>query len=106
MTLKLPFTALIAALVLAPAGVLAQDAKPKKAGICAACHGPTGAKPIMPVYPKLACQNKEYLETALKAYRGGERSGGMATVMTGQAKNLTDKDISELAAFYAAQSCQ
>ncbi|WP_461535012.1 c-type cytochrome [Spongorhabdus nitratireducens] len=71
-----------------------------KAGVCAACHGANG-KAIMPAYPNLAGQNQAYLETALKAYKNGQRTGGMSAVMVPQAKMLTDKDISNLAAYFS-----
>lgn len=81
---------------------LAQDA-PAKEALCKTCHGANGGAPILPVYPKLNGQNKEYLISALKAYKSGERKGGMAMIMTGQAAQLSDADIEALAAFYAAQ---
>jgi cytochrome c553 len=38
----------------------------------------------------------------MQAYKDNQRTGGMAAVMTGQAKNLSEQDIADLAAFYAA----
>lgn len=95
----------LAALSTISAAALAAEppSKPAKEGLCAACHGPKGAKPIMDAYPKLAGQNAAYLESSLKAYRSGNRSGGMAAVMVGQAKALTDDEIKALSAYYAAQ---
>ncbi|MGY0216487.1 c-type cytochrome [Endozoicomonadaceae bacterium StTr2] len=71
-----------------------------KAAVCAACHGANG-KAAIPTYPNLAGQNQAYLEAALKAYKGGQRTGGMSAVMVPQAKMLTDKDISNLAAYFS-----
>ena len=76
---------------------------PAKAASCGACHGQNGDKPLMPNYPKINNQNAAYLESAIKAYRSGDRKGGMAAVMTSQAKMLSDAEIKELAAFYAAK---
>jgi len=92
-------------LVFASSAVFAADAPatPKKEPLCRACHGPNGAAPIAPNYPKLNGQNKEYLISSLKAYKAGDRKGGLAAAMVGQAKGLTDADIEELAAYYAAQ---
>lgn len=81
---------------------LAQE-PPAKETLCRACHGASGAAPIADSYPKLNGQNKAYLESALKAYRSGTRSGGLASAMVMQAKNLTDAEISALANYYASQ---
>lgn len=72
-----------------------------KSAVCASCHGADGIA-IMPVYPNLAGQNAEYLESALKAYRDKQRQGGMAAIMQMQATNLSDEDIANLAAYYAS----
>ena len=72
-----------------------------KSAVCATCHGADGIA-IMPVYPNLAGQNAEYLESALKAYRDKQRQGGMAAIMQMQATNLSDEDIANLAAYYAS----
>jgi cytochrome c553 len=54
----------------------------------------------MPEYPNLARQHADYIEHSLKAYRAGQRKN---PVMGGMAAALTDKDISELAAYYSSQ---
>ncbi len=76
---------------------------PPKEALCKACHGAGGAAPIAPNYPKLNGQNKEYLVASMKAYKAGDRKGGLAAVMVGQAKALSDAEIDALAAYYAAQ---
>ncbi len=88
-------------LLTVPVFASAADA-PAKEAICRACHGVNGAKPIMDSYPKLNGQSKGYLISALKAYRAGERKGGLSVVMTGQAGALSDADIESLSAFYAS----
>ncbi len=72
-----------------------------KVAACAACHG-TDGKATAPIYPNLAGQNAEYLVSALKAYRAGERGGGMSAMMTPQAQALSDEDIADIAAYYAS----
>ncbi|MDX1464778.1 MAG: cytochrome c [Halomonas sp.] len=72
-----------------------------KVAACAACHG-TDGKATAPIYPNLAGQNADYLVSALKAYRAGERGGGMSAMMTPQAKALSDEDIADIAAYYAS----
>ena len=72
---------------------------PKAGQTCIACHGNDGIG-ILPEYPNLAGQHADYLEHSLKAYRAGQRKNA---VMGGMAAALTDKDISELAAYYSSQ---
>lgn len=94
---------LVAALAcLAPSLATAGDAAAGKAksGVCAACHGSAGIS-AAPIYPNLAGQKEMYLVSALKAYKAGQRTGGMAAVMTPQATTLSDEDINDLAAYYA-----
>ncbi len=69
---------------------------------CAACHGETGIA-SNPAWPKLAAQKQGYLANALKAFKAGLRKDPM---MAGVARSLSDTDIADLAAYYAAQSCQ
>lgn len=75
------------------------EAAKEKAKVCAACHGPDGNS-ITPSFPKLAGQNEDYLRFALKHYRNKQRTNA---IMNGQAESLTDKQIADLAAFYAKQ---
>ena len=72
-----------------------------KSAICASCHGPLGLSPV-PTYPNLAGQNALYLAYALRLYRSGERRGDQAGMMYTVAQALTDTDIDDLAAYYAA----
>lgn len=72
-----------------------------KSAACAACHGANGVA-TNPTYPNLAGQNAAYLESALKAYRGKQRSGGQAPIMQGMAASLRDADISDLAAYFSS----
>ena len=91
---------------LAPAA-LAQSVTPGttrsggKAALCIGCHGIPGYRVAYPhVYhvPMIAGQNAKYIESALKAYKSGERKHpSMAAV----AAALSDKDMTELAAYYA-----
>lgn len=70
---------------------------------CIDCHGANGNKPIDPTYPKIGGQYHDYLAQALQAYRGGDRAGSATTdLMGGQAKDLTDQQIADLAAYFGA----
>ncbi|MDR5902526.1 MULTISPECIES: c-type cytochrome [Halomonas] len=72
-----------------------------KIAVCAACHGTDGMA-TAPIYPNLAGQSATYLESSLKAYRAGERGGGMSAMMTPQAQSLSDEDIADIAAYYSS----
>ena len=74
-----------------------------KAAMCTACHGANGIS-VLPDYPNLAGQNKEYLQYALKAYRDGKRKGGFAFIMQANASALSDQDIEALAVFFSSQN--
>lgn len=67
---------------------------------CVDCHGPGGSAPIDPSYPKLAGQYADYIEHALQGYRSGVRE---QPLMASQAQDLTDQQIADLAAYFAAQ---
>jgi len=71
-----------------------------KAAVCAACHGDAGVSETSN-WPTLAGQHKDYLVQAMEQYRNGQRND---PVMAGQLINLSEDDIEDLAAFYAAQS--
>ncbi len=91
-----------AAALLACGGASAADlvaAKKKVQEVCAACHGLDGISTV-PDFPKLAGQYPDYMAKALRDYRSGVRKNA---VMAGFATQLTDKDIENLSAYYAAQ---
>jgi cytochrome c553 len=89
------------ALFVAPPLACAQgavQAGEAKSGPCSACHGRDGIASL-PDAPNLAGQNPVYLERALKEYRTGTRKN---EVMSVAARNLSDQDIRDLAAYYGA----
>lgn len=71
----------------------------KKAAPCAACHGPAGNS-ANPQWPKLAGQHAAYLERQLQLYKSGARENA---IMLGQAAALGERDMKDLAAYYAQQ---
>lgn len=74
-----------------------------KTATCAACHGINGHS-VNPLFPNLAGQHALYLSNALRAYKSGARSSSiMLTMMTAA---LSDQDIEDIAAYYAAQPVQ
>ncbi len=77
------------------------EAGKAKAGVCAACHGADGIA-LIPGYPNLKGQSEQYMISAIKAYKNGQRTGGTAPVMQAQASMLSDDDINNLAAYFAS----
>ena len=68
---------------------------------CVDCHGAEGNAPIDASYPKLGGQYHDYIAHSLQAYRSGNRSGSPTTdLMASQAKELTDQQIADLAAYF------
>lgn len=67
---------------------------------CQSCHGASG-RPDDPEYPIVGGQNREYLAGALRSYRAGQRNGANAELMQSFAKDLTDAQIDDLAAFFS-----
>jgi cytochrome c553 len=68
---------------------------------CIGCHGIAGWKTAFPeVYhvPKLGGQHAAYIVAALKQYKKGERDH---PTMRSIAADLSDKDMEDLAAYYA-----
>src|SRR5260221_14458986 len=74
----------------------------KKIAMCEGCHGIPGYRTAYPdVYhvPMLGGQSEVYISNALHAYKAGQRKHPS---MRGIAASLSDKDIADLAAYYAA----
>lgn len=67
---------------------------------CHACHGEDGNLALAEDYPIIAGQHFSYLVHALRAYRDGERDHA---IMSSFARDLSDQDIRDLAAWYARQ---
>ena len=71
--------------------------------VCSSCHGP-GGHSISSTFPRLAGQQKDYIERQLHAFRDHTRADPHAlTYMWGMAARLTNAQIAGLAAYYAAQ---
>ncbi|BCX80490.1 hypothetical protein MIT9_P0063 [Methylomarinovum caldicuralii] len=83
-----------------PSAARVSAATKEKAAQCAGCHGEAG-KGAMPVFPKLAGQNFKYLSKQLRQFKDGTRQ---VAAMNAIAAALSDDDIAELSAYFAAQS--
>jgi len=66
--------------------------------MCGGCHGAGGVSDDAAT-PSLASQDPEYLMNAIKAYRKTRQNWGMQRYVAG----LSDKDIENIAAYYAIQ---
>lgn len=89
----------------APAAGNADAAKPH-ISMCTGCHAIPGYQASFPrVYrvPKIGGQSAKYLEAALQGYKKGERDH---PTMQAIAKGLTDQQIADIAAYYAARGSE
>jgi cytochrome c553 len=71
-----------------------------KVAACQSCHGYNG-RGVSPVFPMVGRQRYVYLVNQLKSWRDGSRANDPAGMMRAIAKNLTDDDINNVAAFLA-----
>lgn len=81
----------------APPGVNPAAGEPLSA-VCGGCHGVNGVS-VDSATPSLASQDYRYLVDAIKAYRTTRKREKMRVYVSG----LSDKEITEIAAFYAVQ---
>jgi len=66
---------------------------------CAACHGADAKTPIMPLYPKIAGQSKEYVTQQMMDIKSGARSNGQSVVMKGIMAAVTDEETAAIAEY-------
>lgn len=77
-----------------------------KVEMCIGCHGIPGYKATFPEVfqvPMIGGQSAKYIESALHAYKKGDRKH---PTMQGIAASLSDQDIADVAAYYGQQSSQ
>ena len=78
------------------------EAGANKVSMCVGCHGIPNYKTAFPKtyrVPRIAGQKVDYLVSALKAYRAGQRSHPSMKAVAG---SMTDQDIADIAAYYAS----
>ena len=95
--MKFVMTLLAATFVASPAIAALDGAALYKDKTCNACHGPTGNKPLMPNYPKLAGQNAAYMEQQMKDIKSGARANGQSAAMKGVMHLVNDEEIKAIA---------
>lgn len=67
--------------------------------MCTQCHGPSAKG--MASFPSLAERDADYITSRLETYRAGEKVGSNSFLMIPNATDLSDDDITNLAAFIA-----
>lgn len=100
MTLRLIAACALLAAALPVLAAGSVEAGASKSQVCQACHGKDGNGVGDGQYPRLAGQYADYLAKSMRDYRTGVRED---PIMRGFASTLTDADIEDLSAFYAAQ---
>lgn len=96
----------VAALCVSPLALAVEgnaEAAKDKVAMCIGCHGIPGYQTVFPKtykVPLIGGQYPEYIVAALQAYKSGDRKHPS---MSGIAASLTDQDMADIAAYYAAQ---
>ena len=70
---------------------------------CLGCHGIENYKSVYPTFsvPRLRGQQAEYIVTALKGYKSGERNHG---TMHAHAASMSDQDMQDIAAYMSGET--
>jgi cytochrome c553 len=77
----------------------------KKAAVCFACHGATGAS-VAPTFPRLAGQRADYLYQRLVSFKRAEPKDPYYSLspMRPIVANLSDADMRNLATYFSSQA--
>jgi cytochrome c553 len=111
-TMQIAAAALCLGAMAATPPVWAQDVKANpdaardKTSMCLGCHNIANWRASFPEthkVPLIAGQGAKYIESALKAYRKGDRKH---PTMRAISETLTDQDIADLAAYYERAGAQ
>ena len=68
---------------------------------CVSCHGPEGVG-VGEVFPRLAGQHADYIESQLKAWQSGSRAPDPHGLMAPVATKLTAEEITAIASYFAS----
>jgi len=91
---------LVAGILMVSATAFAADgAATYTAKGCSACHGADAKSPIMPQYPKIAGQSKEYVTQQMTDIKSGARNNGQTVVMKGIMAGVSEEEITVLAEY-------
>jgi cytochrome c len=69
---------------------------------CNVCHGTDAKTPIMPNYPKIAGQSKEYITQQMTDIKSGARSNGQSAAMKTIMANVSEEEIDKIADYVSA----
>lgn len=69
---------------------------------CVSCHGADGSKKPLGTPNVIKGQSKDEIAAKLKGYKNGTYGGEKKNLMMSQVKNLSDKDIEELAEYISS----
>jgi cytochrome c553 len=83
----------------------AAKGQPIASTVCGACHGPDGNS-VVPVNPKLAGQNADYLFKQMRNFKGGGTDGKPArtnAIMNGMIAAYSEDQMRDFAAYFSSQ---
>ena len=102
--MKLKTTLLAAALFSLPlSSALALDGEQLyNTKTCFACHGKDDNSPILPIYPKLAGQNRDYIAAQMNDIKSGARANGQSAAMKGVMHLVSEEEVDAIADYLAA----
>src|ERR1035437_9170974 len=66
---------------------------------CWSCHGRDGKTTLLPVYPKIAGQNVQYVEKQILDIKNGVRTTGNSAAMRGALTLVSESEIKDIADF-------
>jgi cytochrome c len=93
---------LMSCMALATGVAAAQDgAALYKSKTCFTCHGKDGKTPIMPGYPNIAGQNRDYVLQQMIDIKSGARSNGQSAAMKGVMGLVSEEEMAALADYIA-----
>lgn len=97
-------TSIVGTLALLGTGsvIAADGAALYKNKTCVACHGKDAKTPLMPLYPKLAGQNKDYAKQQMLDIKTGARSNAQSAAMKGIMHLVSDEEIEALAEYLSS----
>ncbi len=78
----------------------AEDAKTIAATVCVACHS-TDGNSVIPMFPKIAGLQEEYIVKQLRDFMSGRRKSDVMAPVVAQ---LKPEDVAPLAAYFSAQA--
>ena len=69
---------------------------------CFTCHGKDGNTPILPGYPKIAGQDKDYTLQQMIDIKSGARSNGQSAAMKGVMGLVSEEEMQAIADYVAS----